>query len=48
MLAGAGVMLCLGIPARASEIQWAQSYDDATKAAAEKNALVMADFYTDW
>ena len=46
--AGVGVLLCLGISASAAEIQWTASYEGATKAAADKNALVMADFYTDW
>ena len=48
MLAGAGVLLCLGVPAPAGEIQWGNSYDDAKKAAGERNTLVMVDFYTDW
>lgn len=48
VLAAAGVLLGLGVPASAGEIPWAGSYDTARKAAADKNALVMADFYTEW
>jgi hypothetical protein len=48
VLAAAAVLLGLGIPASVGEIPWAESYDDARKTAADKNALVMADFYTEW
>jgi hypothetical protein len=47
-LAAALLVGALAAPARADEIQWASSYDDALKQAAAGSKLVMADFFTDW
>ena len=47
-LAGAGLLLGLGLSARADQIQWATSYSEAKKSAKAKNILIMADFFADW
>jgi thiol:disulfide interchange protein len=46
-LAAAGLIAC-GAQASAAEITWASSFDEAFKAAKEKNLPIMIDVYTDW
>lgn len=36
------------LPARADELPWEKSFDDAVKKAGASNRLLMVDFYTDW
>ncbi len=48
IVAGASAALLWASSARASEIQWIKSYDDAKTTAQKRGALMMLDFYTDW
>ncbi len=48
ILAGASVALLWASNARASEIQWIKSYDEAKKTNRQRGALMMLDFYADW
>ncbi len=48
ILAGASAALLWASSAHASDIKWVKSYDDATKTAQQRGALMMLDFYTDW
>ena len=46
--AGLVPFLVIAASAPAGEIKWVSSYASAKRAAKDKNALMMLDFYTDW